>query len=233
MLDRIEANRAARQGGANGGGDILEGERFQQTQNLHELPLASLQAGFEQPAQHTEPIGQLPARQRRRLVERTRLLLQEREVMQRVEDEVLAGVGAPVAGDLLAAADDLHPVDIAADQHRAVAVGGRDRVVIGAIAHQRQRADPTRSLLAWLVGHGWQVKENCLICRQTAPDRGVVTTQPIIEAAPAAGFELRVQLLEGRRPRQRHQIVAPGIADQILDLALVVALARAAEAILE
>jgi hypothetical protein len=58
-------------------------------------------------------------------------------------------------------------------------------------------------------------------------------TQPIVEAAAAAGFELRVQLLEGRRPRQRHQIVAPGIADQILDLALVVAFARAAEAILE
>jgi hypothetical protein len=27
-----------------------------------------------------------------------------------------------VAGDLLAAADDLHPVDIAADQHRAMAL---------------------------------------------------------------------------------------------------------------
>jgi hypothetical protein len=66
-----------------------------------------------------------------------------------------------------------------------------------------------------------------------APDRGVVTTQLIIEAVAAAVFELRVQLLEGRCPRQRHQIVAPGIADQILDLARVVALARAAEAILE
>jgi hypothetical protein len=166
MLDRIEADRAARQGGANGGSDILEAERFQQTQNLHELPLASLaQAGLEQPAQHAEPVGQLPARQRRRLVERTRLLLQEREVMQRVEDEVLAGVGAPVAGDLLAAADDRHPVDIAADQHRAVAVGGRHRVIVVAIAHQRQRADPTRSLLARLVGHRWQVKESCLIRR--------------------------------------------------------------------
>jgi hypothetical protein len=27
MLDRIEANRAARQGGANAGGDILEAKR--------------------------------------------------------------------------------------------------------------------------------------------------------------------------------------------------------------
>ena len=114
-----------------------------------------------------------------------------------------------------------------------MAVGGRDRVVIVAIAHQRQRADPTRSLVARLVRHRWQVKESCLIRRQTGPDRGVVTTQPIIEAAAAMGFELRVQLLEGRRPRQRHQIVAPGIADQILDLALVVALARPTKAILE
>lgn len=58
-------------------------------------------------------------------------------------------------------------------------------------------------------------QERCLIRRQTGPNRGVVTTQPIIEAAATAGFELRVQLLDGHRPRQRHQIVAPGIADQI------------------
>jgi hypothetical protein len=57
----------------------LEAKRFQQPQNLDELPLASLaQARFEQPTQHTEAIGQLPARQRRRLVERTRLLLEWR-----------------------------------------------------------------------------------------------------------------------------------------------------------
>ena len=70
-----------------------------------------------------------------------------------------------MAGDLLAAADDLHPVDIAADHHRAVAVGGRDRVVIVAIAHQRQRADPTRSLVARLV-------RALRAARATPPDLG-------------------------------------------------------------
>ena len=38
MLDRIEANRAARQGGANRGGDILEAKRFQQTQKPGRTP---------------------------------------------------------------------------------------------------------------------------------------------------------------------------------------------------
>jgi hypothetical protein len=41
------------------------------------------------------------------------------------------------------------------------------------------------------------VEESCLVRRQTGPDRGGMTTQSIIEAAAAAGFELRVQLLEG------------------------------------
>ncbi len=154
--------------------------------------------------------------------------------MQRIEDEVLAGVGAPVAGDLLAAADDLHPVDIAANHHLAVAIGGRHRVIVAAITHQRERADPTRSLVARLVRHCGQLEQRRLISlARRAADRCVVPTQPISEAAAAEGFELRVQLLEGRRPWQWHQIVAPRIADQIFDLALVVALARPTKAILE
>jgi hypothetical protein len=44
--------------------------------------------------------GQHPAIKRRGLVKRTRLLLQQRKIMQRVSDEVLALIAAPVHCDL-------------------------------------------------------------------------------------------------------------------------------------
>ena len=52
-------------------------------------------------------------------------------------------------------------------------------------------------------------------------------------AAPAAAIveQLRIQLLVVRRPWHRHQMVPPDKADQTLDLALVVALARSSEAV--
>ena len=60
-----------------------------------------------------------------------------------------------------------------------------------------------------------------------------MTAQPIAEPVTAVVDQLRVQRLEARRPRHRHQVVPPDPADQSLDLALVVALAGAAEPILE
>ena len=57
-----------------------------------------------------------------------------------------------MAGDDVGGARDHHLVDVAADQNLAVAVGGRHRVVGAAIAHQRQRADPARLLVAGIVG---------------------------------------------------------------------------------
>jgi len=46
-------------------------------------------------------------------------------------------------------------------------------------------------------------------------------------------FEMGVQRRKARDLREWHQVVAPGIANQALDLALVVALARPAEAVEE
>jgi hypothetical protein len=41
-------------------------------------------------------------------------------------------------------------VDVTADQHFAVTVGSRHRVVAASVAHQGERADPRGSLLAGL-----------------------------------------------------------------------------------
>ena len=86
-----------------------------------------------------------------------------------------------MTGDCLGPAADHHLVDIAADHHLAVAVGGRYRVVGAAIAHQRQRADPARLLLAGVVGRWRQRVERRQIPHQPFADRLLVTAQPIPE----------------------------------------------------
>src|SRR5271168_4004839 len=114
------------------------------------LPRLAMRASMA--PQRGEFLGQIPADQWRCLVESADLLFQQRQVMQRVEDKVLALVGARMTGDHLGPAGDHHLVDVAADQNLAVAVGGRHRVVGAVIAHQQLRTDPTCPLLTGVVG---------------------------------------------------------------------------------
>jgi hypothetical protein len=66
----------------------------------------SLPLRLHQPANAMHRFGQHPAIERRRLIKGTRLLLQQRQIMQRVGDEVLTLITARVHRDLLPAADD-------------------------------------------------------------------------------------------------------------------------------
>ena len=105
MLDGIVADRAQPERLAHRRMDVLEPEGLEQPQNLDVFPLAGLaHAGLEQAAQGRERLGQVPALQRCGLVEGAGLLLEQRQIVQRVEDEVLARVGALVPGDDLGAA---------------------------------------------------------------------------------------------------------------------------------
>ena len=131
MLHGVEADGAACDRIANGGGDVVDAEDLHQSQHLHELALALLaHAGFQQPAQGGELLRQLPAGERRGLVQRVGLLLDQRQVVQRIEHEVLALVGARMARDHLRAAGDHDLVHVAADQDLPVPVGRRHRVVV-------------------------------------------------------------------------------------------------------
>ncbi len=60
-----------------------------------------------------------------------------------------------------------------------------------------------------------------------------MTAQPIAEPAAAVVDQLRVQPRKARRPWHRHQKVPPDPANQSLNLAFIVALAGAAEAIIK
>ena len=230
MLDRVKADRAAGDGLFDGGQNVLGPKHLEQPQDLDELAFAALgHARLDQAPQRGEFLGQVPADQRRRLVESADLLFEQRQVMQRVEDEVLALVGARMTRDHLGPAADHHLVDVAADQNLAVTIGGRHRIVGAAIAHQRQRADPARLLLAGIVGRRRQLMERRQIPHQPFANRLLVTAQAITKPAATPLEQLLVQRRKARRPRHRHQQVAARPADQSLNFAFVVAFAGPAK----
>ena len=107
-------------------------------------------------SQRTPPpeklLRQCPPDQRRRLIERAGLALQQGQVVSRLEDQLLPPVATPMpTRSPQAPAHDHDLVHVAFHYHRPVAVGGRHRVVIAAVAHQRQRRDPRRALVAGVV----------------------------------------------------------------------------------
>src|SRR5271167_1642076 len=105
MLYGIEADCSARDGIAYRGSDLIGAEYFHQSQNLHKLALTLLaHPGFQKTPQRQELLRQPPAGQRRRLVERVDLLLDQRQVVQRLEYEVFPLVGARMTCDHLGAA---------------------------------------------------------------------------------------------------------------------------------
>ena len=67
---------------------------------------------------------------------RARLLLQERQVVDGVVDEVVPLVGTQVAGDDLRSAADDHQVHVAPNDDVPVPVGHRHRVVVGLVPDQ-------------------------------------------------------------------------------------------------
>ena len=66
-------------------------------------------------------------RERSRLIECVRLLLNQRQVVQRIEDHVLAFMAGCVPGDRLACAGNHYFMHISFDQYCAVATANRRR----------------------------------------------------------------------------------------------------------
>ena len=136
-------------------------------------------------------------------------------------------------GDHLGPAADHHLIDVAPDEHLTVAVGHGHGIVVAAVTHQRQRTRPSRALIAGIIGSRRQWQENLTIPLETLADGLLVAAQPR-RLAPAALFgESIVEGREALGTRDGDQEVPPDEADQSLDLALVVALARPAEPVLE
>ena len=86
VLHGIEADCSTRDGVPYRGRDLIGAEHLHQPQNLDELALALLtHPGFQETPQRGELLRQPPADQRRSLVECVDLMLDQRQVVQRIE----------------------------------------------------------------------------------------------------------------------------------------------------
>ena len=111
-------------------------------------------ARFQQAMERGEVRRQIPASEWHRLIQGADFLLQQREVVQRIEDHVRFLVGAPVAGDDLGAAAGDHLVDIAPDLNVMMGIGDRHGIVVAAEADHRDRRRPRADLVAGVVRDG-------------------------------------------------------------------------------
>jgi len=187
-------------------------------------PASSIRAAIRrpnQPAQGRELGRQVPFHQRRRLIEGVDLPLGQQKVVDRIEDHVLPAVAARMARDDIAAAADHDHIDIAADPDVAMAVGDRDRVVVGLVAHQRLGAGPPRGLIAGVERRRWRFGQHGQIPREAFSDGFGVAPQNVRPTLAALVLQVGVERVPARKPWDRHHEVAAGIPDQPLGGALV------------
>jgi hypothetical protein len=115
------------------------GKHLRQPQGLYELAFATLaHAPFHKPAQMRQRLWQCPALEGRGLIEGARLLLEQRQIVTRFENEIVAGIAAGMTSDLDAVAENDDRVDEPLHQDVAKAILGWNRVVVRAIARERQ-----------------------------------------------------------------------------------------------
>ena len=106
---------------------------------------------------------------------------------------------------------------------------GRHRVIVGAVANQRDGADARGGLIAGLEASRRQRQQRGAVALEAFADGLLVAAQPLRAARHGVANELLVERLPACRTRNRHHEVAPRVADQVLHLPLVVALGRSAE----
>src|SRR5690606_2039832 len=100
MFDRVEADRSELESLLHRRMQISKLEAFQQAKNLHVLtPTMLCHAAFHQAAKRGELFRQVPALQGCCLIQRIDLLLDQRQVMQRIEDDVLPLPAPGMAGN--------------------------------------------------------------------------------------------------------------------------------------
>ena len=136
-----------------------------------------------------------------------------------------------MAGDLVTAAHDHDLVHGACHQHLPVAVGGRHRVVVAAVAHQRQRRDPRRPRVAGVIRDRRERQQRLAGAGEALPDRLRVPPEPAPATFAALVRDVGVQRVPTGDPGDRHEAVAADVPDQPFHLACVVALPRPPEAI--
>ena len=134
-------------------------------------------------------------------------------------------------GDDFAATGDHDRIDVTADQNVVMAIGRRHRVVVRPVTHQRQRGDAGGDFLAGIKDVRRQWHQCLSITYQAIADAFLLAAQDGHFAFLAGVQQSRIQFVDSPHAGQWHHEVAPYVADQAFDLALVVAFGRTAEAI--
>src|SRR5262252_453345 len=98
---------------------------------------------------------------------------------------------------------------VTAHNNITVAVSRRHRVVVAPVAHERQRGDTRRQLLAGVVGRWKRLRKGCQIALKSVANCLVVAAQAIPQALSAAVEKMDVEGFEALEHRDRHQEVAP------------------------
>src|SRR4030081_3863158 len=112
-----------------------------------------------------------------------------------------------------------------------MAVTRRNRIIIVAVAYQRQRRDAGGDLVAGVIGRRRQPHERGCVRLHALTDCRRLTAQDRLTPLHTGVKESGVERVETVRHRKRRHEVAPDISHQALDLALVVTLARSAKAV--
>lgn len=133
--------------------------------------------------------------------------------------------------DDLAGVADHHRIHVPFHLDLAMAIAGRHGVVVAAVTHQADRAHPARPLIAGIKGNRGKRTAGHQVLGQPLVNGLAVAAQNLAPALQTR--QTAVQVLKTGNVRHRYHEVAPGIADQTLDLSFVVALAGAAEPILK
>lgn len=232
MSDRIEADGSELEGLLHRRVKVGKLKVLQQAQDLYILTPAMLgHAALHQTAQRGELFGQVPALERRCLIQRIDLPLDQRQVVHRIEDDVFPFPAPRMAGDDLAAAADHHLVDITPHPDVLMAVGHRDGIVVGFVPHERLGRDLNAGLIAGIEWRCRQRTHGSQIPLQPIADRLAFAPQSVTLALAALFFKPGVERLPCRELRDRNHEVAPGITDETLNVSLVISLSRTAVAI--
>ncbi len=212
QLNRVKADGAQMDGLGHGTADNIFGHCLEQPQHLDELALALVaHPRLKQIAQMLEHLRQVPVLQGRRLVERVRLHLDQRQVMQRIGDKGAFGIGARMPRHDLAGAR-------------------RQRVIVA--TNRTSAVDDTRAArFSPIRRRRRQRAQRRRIGDKPFADRLGMAASALGLALPALRLEPGVELIKARRLADRHHEVQLRMLDQPLDVAPVVPLARTPEAV--
>lgn len=178
----------------------------------------------------------------RGLIQSADLLFQQWQDVHRVIDRVDLVVRSLVSREHLWPATDHDLMDIPPHLNLVVGIGHWYRVVIGSIAHDRDRRGPRTDLLASVIRDRRPRHQSSQVARQSLSDRCAMASHNIVLTRQTLILQPRVQGVETLKARRGHHEVPPPVSiatearfqhNTALNMTLVIALDRAAKLVVE